>query len=231
MPPRKPFKFSPPNAAEIEAEAERQARDAAAIAAAALDPTLRLPRSARPSKTQMKKESHELQELGEALLELPKAKLDALDLPEGLRDALAELARTRSFEGRRRQWQYVGKLMRGIDPAPLREAVAAQRIPSARETLALHEAEAWRDRLIAGDDALTDWMAAHPGTDAQALRSLIRSARKDAQAAAAAQAHDGAPERKGRAYREIFQLVRQALAEAARAETPDDDEAGTLHDD
>ncbi|MDP4302621.1 ribosome biogenesis factor YjgA [Leptothrix discophora] len=231
MPPRKPFKFSPPNLAEIEAEAERQARDAAQIAAVALNPELRLPRSARPSKTQMKKESHDLQELGEALLELPKAKLDALDLPEGLRDALDDLARTRSFEGKRRQWQYVGKLMRGIDPAPLREAVAAMRIPSARETLALHEAEAWRDRLIGSDDAMTAWMAEHPATDAQALRSLIRSARKDAQAAAAAQAHDGAPERKGRAYREIFQLVREALAGAEGAARDDDDGLRSTHDD
>ncbi|MGY0193769.1 ribosome biogenesis factor YjgA [Leptothrix sp. BB-4] len=231
MPPRKPFKFSPPNAAEIEAEAERQARDAAQIAAVALNPELRLPRSARPSKTQMKKESHDLQELGEALLELPRPKLDALDLPEGLRDALEELRRIRNFEGRRRQWQYVGKLMRGIDPEPLREAVAAQRVPSARETLALHEAEAWRDRLIGSDDAMTAWMADHPDTDAQALRSLIRSARKDVQAAAAAQPHDGAPERKGRSYREIFQLVREALAGAERAARDDEDGRNAVHDD
>jgi ribosome-associated protein len=165
------------------------------------------------SKTQLKKSMQDLQDLGKALIELPQQRLDALDLPESLREALHELRRVRSHEGRRRQLQYVGKLMRKVDPEPLREAVAAQRMPSARETLALHQAELWRDRLIADDKVLTDWMAQFPDTDAQQLRSLIRSARKEAMAAAsdpAAHGLTGEP-RKGRAYRDLFRIVRSAL--------------------
>lgn len=177
----------------------------------------------RPSKTRLKKESHELQALGEALLELPPAKLAAVPMPERLLDALNELRRIRSHEGRRRQLQYVGKLMREADPAPLREAVAAQRLPNAHDTLRLHEAEAWRDRLLADDASLTDWLHHHPDTDAQALRALIRSARRDQAQADAAQPHDGALARKGRAYRELFQQVRTQL-DAAAADAREDNE-------
>ncbi|MEO8297875.1 MAG: ribosome biogenesis factor YjgA [Burkholderiales bacterium] len=177
----------------------------------------------RPSKTRLKQASHELQALGEALLELPAGKLAAVEMPERLRDALEELRRIRAHEGRRRQLQFVGKLMRDIDPAPLREAVAAQRLPSARESLALHAAESWRERLLAGDDALTAWLDAHPQVDAQALRALIRNARRDTTQAAATQASEGFLARKGRAYRDLFQHVKDTLGEA---EAPQDEEPG-----
>jgi ribosome-associated protein len=157
---------------------------------------------ARPSKTRLKQEAHDLQALGHALSELPADRLDALDLAEPLRDALLEWRRTRSHEGRRRQMQYIGKLMRGVDVTPLREAVAAAQLGSARDALALHEAERWRDELIASDDATTRWLDAHPGADAQRLRSLVRSARLEAEAPAPADA------RRGRAYRELFRFVR-----------------------
>jgi ribosome-associated protein len=187
----------------------------------------------RPSKTRMKQQSHDLQKLGRDLLALPASRLAAIDMPELLRDALEQMQRTRSHEGKRRQLQYIGKVMRGIDPEPLREAVAAFRVPGARETLALHEAERWRVRLVDEDGALTEWLAAHPETDAQALRTLIRNARKDAQAAAAAPNPAGTPERKGRAWREIFQLVRAGLSEAGRAgdDSDDDHDDGEDHDD
>jgi ribosome-associated protein len=154
----------------------------------------------RPSKTRLKHEAHDLQALGEALAELPADRLDSLDLGEPLRDALIEWRRTRSHEGRRRQMQYIGKLMRGVEVAPLRDAVAAAQLGSARDALALHEAERWRDELIASDDAATRWIAAHPGADAQRLRSLVRNARLEAPAPADA--------RRGRAYRELFRFVR-----------------------
>ena len=112
--------------------------------------------------------------------------------------------------------------MRGIDPEPLREAVASFKLPGARETLALHTAERWRDRLIAEDDAFTQWMGEHPGTDAQALRTLIRNARKDQATAAAAQGAEAPTERKGRAYRELFQQIKSTLAAAAAAAAPHD---------
>lgn len=155
----------------------------------------------RPSKTQLKKESHELQELGQALVDLPDKRLDDLAIDDTLLEAIREYKRTRSHEGRRRQMQYIGKLMRRADPAPLREAVAAMQLGRAKDALALHEAERWRGELIASDDALTRFTAAHPEADLQQLRSLIRAARKDAAAT---------PEqRSGRAYRELFKFIRE----------------------
>ena len=162
---------------------------------------------ARPSKSQLKRESHSLQDLGEELVVLNDERLAALELPEPLRDAIAEFRRTRSHEGRRRQMQYIGKLMRRADEDALREAVAASKIGSARETLALHEAERWRAEFIASDEALARWVASHPETDVQHLRSLVRAARRDAAALA--------PEaRQPKSFRELFLFIRPALAQS-----------------
>jgi ribosome-associated protein len=159
---------------------------------------------ARPSKTQLKQKSQELQDLGEAVAALPDDRLAALDLPDALREAILTYRRTRSHEGRRRQMQYVGKLMRGADEDALREAVALATIGSARAALALHEAERWRAELIADDDAMTRWLQAHPDTDTQQLRSLVRAARRDAAGLA--------PEaRQPRSVRELFQFIRPIL--------------------
>jgi ribosome-associated protein len=159
-----------------------------------------------PSKTMLKKEMHELQALGEAFAALPENRITGLPISETLIGAVMEYRRTRSHEGRRRQMQYIGKLMRRDDVEPIREAVLAMQLGQAKDSLALHEAERWRAELIASDDALTRWTQKHPGSDLQQLRSLIRAARKDAAAA---------PEqRSGRAYRELFQFIKsQELAD------------------
>jgi ribosome-associated protein len=170
----------------------------------------------RPSKSALKRQSHELQSLGEALVGLPASRTESLDLSESLRDALKEYHRTRSFEGKRRQMQYIGKLMRHVDPEPIREAVDAFKLGSAKDTLALHEAERWREELLASDDAVTRWMNAFPATDAQQLRSLARSARKDAKSEAPEARH-------ARSYRELFQLIKAALADARTTDTPIED--------
>jgi ribosome-associated protein len=154
----------------------------------------------RPSKSSLKREAHEHQALGEALTTMPDSALAATPMPEALRDALAQWRRTRSHEGKRRQMQYIGKLMRDADIEPIREAVAAARLGRAHDTLALHQVELWRTELVASDDALTRWMAEHPQTDLQPLRALIRNARKDAELP---------PEqRHGRAWRELFQFIK-----------------------
>jgi ribosome-associated protein len=132
-----------------------------------------------PSRNQLKKQMQDLQELGEALAALPADRLDALKIEDRLRDAIAELHRTRSFEGKRRQVQYIGKLMKFEDAEPLKEAVASYRVGSARDTLAMHQAEYWRDQLLADDEALANWLKEYPKTDVQQLRSLVRSARKE----------------------------------------------------
>jgi len=168
-------------------------------------PEQALPPGESPSKTRLKQQSHELQQLGAALADLPEARLQRLQLPERLLDAVKMLPDIRAHEGRRRQLQYIGKLMREVDPAPLREAVAEARLGSARDTLLLHEAERWRDALLADDEALTRWLQQHADCDAQRLRSLIRAARRE----------NATPveKRNPRSARDLFQFIRPLLAE------------------
>lgn len=183
------------------------------------------------SRTDLKRESTELQKLGEALPTLRADLLNRLELPDKLLDALAELQRITNFEGRRRQGQFVGKLMRQLPPETLdaaRAALAEQHLPSAQETALLHTAEQWREQLIADDAALARWMNDFPDTDSQQLRALVRQARKDAVPADPAAVSQGKAPRQGRAYRELFQLLRAQLASAVDSTDPATDET---HDD
>lgn len=169
------------------------------------------------SRTELKRESEELQKLGADLLTLRADLLNALDLPEKLLEALADAKRITNFEGKRRQLQFIGKLMRKLESDTLeaaRAALQAQHQGSASQTLALHRAEQWRDRLITQDDAIADWLRAFPGTDSQQLRALVRQARKDAPPQDQKAVSQGLAPRQGRAYREVFQLVREQLAAA-----------------
>jgi ribosome-associated protein len=162
----------------------------------------------RPSKTQRKRESTDLQALGAALVELPDGAFAALELPDALREAMLEYRRTRSHEGRRRQMQFIGKLMRGVDDAPLREALAQAKLGGARDALQLHQAEAWRAALIAEDEALTRWAREQPASDLQQLRQLVRQARAEAREAAA----PGQATRQARAHRDLFRFIRSSLS-------------------
>jgi len=162
-----------------------------------------------PSRSARKRESEELQSLGEQVAELPAETIATLPLPEPLVDALASAKRIGSFGGRRRHLQYIGKLMRRLDPGALdavRDAVSAARAPSARQTALLHRAEREREELLESDAALERWLADDRAGDAQRLRSLIRQARKDAR-----EARPGEAPRRGKAYREIFAIVRARL--------------------
>lgn len=155
----------------------------------------------RPSKTRRKAESHDLQALGVALLEMSDTHLAELGLDEPLLDALRAHRRIRSHEARRRQMQLIGKLMRSADVEPVRRAVAEMQLGRAHDALALHRAEHWRAELIAADDAMTRFADEHEDVDLQQLRTLVRGARKD---------QSLAPEqRSGRAYRELFQFIRE----------------------
>ena len=165
-----------------------------------------------PSKTQLKAEADEKQALGEALLTLRADLMARLDLPDKLLQAIADAKKITHFEGKRRQMQFIGKLMRPLDPDPIRDAINEQQGGSAQLTLQLHLAEQWRDKLIASDDTLGVWLTTHPGTDSQQLRALIRQARKDV-----IPEKPGDAPRHGKSYREIFQLVKQTLTDAANA--------------
>jgi len=155
-----------------------------------------------PSKSQRKRDMHALQALGVELVELSEDRLSQLMLPEGLALAVREARRIKAHEGRRRQMQYIGKLMRELDEtdiAGFRAQLEAWNGRSKAETARQHAMERWRDRLISDEAALTEFMQLHAGVDAQALRTLIRNAKKEA-----------AESRPPRAYREIFRVVREA---------------------
>ena len=149
------------------------------------------------SKTKKKRAVEELQSLGVSLVTLAPAQLDAIELPEVLRAAVREAQRISSHEARRRQLQYIGKLMRAIDPEPLRAALGALAGSSAAARARHRRLEHWRERLISDDLALTEFASEHAGADLQALRALIRNARKEI-----------AENRPPRAQRELFRVVR-----------------------
>ncbi|HVY83070.1 MAG TPA: ribosome biogenesis factor YjgA [Steroidobacteraceae bacterium] len=158
-----------------------------------------------PSKSERKRNAHDAQKLGEALIELTSLDLDALGLPEPLVDAIREARRIKSRGGLVRQRQYVGKLMRSVDLEPIRAALAARSEHAARETQRFTRVEHWRDRLIAeGAPALDELMQWRPGMDrAEWLRRV-----------AAAQAERARLGSGGAASRELFRALRALLDRA-----------------
>ena len=161
----------------------------------------------------LKAEADEKQALGEALLTLRADLMARLDLPVKLLDAIKEAKKITNFEGRRRQMQFIGKLMRPLDADPIREAINEQLNGSAQLTLQLHLAEQWRDKLVADDEALQAWLSDYPATDAQQLRALIRQTRKDYKPE-----KPGEAPRHGKSYREVFQLVKAQMQATGEAE-------------
>ncbi len=134
---------------------------------------------AAPSKTALKRDAEDLRKLGVAISELPASRRKKVDMPDDLREAIEAYVRMTAHGAKKRQMQYVGKLLRGVDAEPLRQAIedfAAGRAADARR---LHDIERWRERMISDDDAVTEWMGLYPETDVQRLRSLIRAARRD----------------------------------------------------
>ena len=187
------------------------------------------------TRTDLKKESDALQDLGEALLGLRPKLLERLQLPEKLVDALAEQKRLTNFEAKRRQMQFIGKLMRKLDESQVEAAKAAleeQRTGVSREQTHILVAEQWRDRLIVSDDHLGVWLDQFPATDVQQLRTLMRQVRKDDATAIAkakeaeAKGHILPPAKKGKAYRELFQLLLAHINGTADTEEPAVDDDG-----
>jgi ribosome-associated protein len=161
------------------------------------------PDDERPSRSARRREALDVLALARQLSELPSARLDKLELPDAVRDELAEVQRTPSHIAHKRQLAHLAKLMRAHDEedfAPARAALANDRGKSARETAALHRTEALRESLLGdnGDAALTSFIAENPGVDHQHLRALIRQARRERDT--------NTPPR---AQRELFRLLRE----------------------
>jgi len=171
----------------------------------------------RPSKSQLKREMTALQKLGEELVSQPKDRVMRVPMPEDVRDVILECQKIKDHEGRRRQLQYVGKKMRTLEEE---EVAAIQRVidswkgASKAETSAMHALERMREKLLADDKALTQLLQEHPEADAQQLRALIRNARKE-------QAENKPP----KAYREIFQILKQLQSQTSSSSQDDNDEA------
>lgn len=153
-----------------------------------------------PSKSQRKRDMNALQDIGAELLELNDQQLAGIDLPENLRTAVTEARKLRANGARRRQLQYIGKLMRQVDPAPIREKLDGFRSTSAAETARLHRVERWRERLLEDPAAVAEFIAAHPGTDSQQLRTLIRNT-----------AEERARGKPPKNFRALFQMIRSVI--------------------
>jgi ribosome-associated protein len=153
-----------------------------------------------PSKSARKREATDVQKLGEALLDFTDEELDRI-VPDGrLRGALTELRRLTTKEARRRQSQFIGKLMRTADLEPLRAAVEARRAKDLRESSLFKDAQRWRERVIADDAHLNAWLAKYPASDTPDFRALVRDARRELQNS------------EKRAARELFRTIAATLS-------------------
>ena len=177
------------------------------------------PEYERPSKSELKRQSNELQKLGEQLIDAPRDRVKRVEMPEDVKEAILTCQTITNHEGRRRQLQFVGKKMRTLDEeevAVIQRAIESWKGASKAETAALHALERRRDKLLADDNALTVLLQEHPELDVQQLRTLIRNARKE-------QAENKPP----KAYREIFQILKDvAKKKAAPAADGDDEHEG-----
>lgn len=165
----------------------------------------------RPSKSSIKREMLARQEIGEALAELPPARLKKIDLPEALAQALSDYRRFPGHEAKRRQMQFIGRLMRDIDPAPIQAVLDEIRGVSAEANARQHALERLRVRLLEDEAVLGEIAGEHPGADLQRLRQLRRNTLKEQE--------QGKPPR---AFRELFRVLR-ALGEEISEEGPDHD--------
>ncbi|RZT08454.1 ribosome-associated protein [Duganella sp. CF402] len=169
----------------------------------------------RPSKSEMKRQSDALQKMGQVLVEAPRDRVKRVPMPEDVLDAILECQNITNHEGRRRQMQFIGKKMRTLDEEEvsiIQKAIDSWKGASKAETAAMHALERRREKLLADDNALTALLSEAPHLDVQHLRTLIRNARKE-------QAENKPP----KAYREIFQILKQLEADKRKAAKGGDD--------
>jgi ribosome-associated protein len=181
----------------------------------------------RPSKTELKRQSDALQALGAELVEAPRDRIKRVPMPEDVREAILTCQSITNHEGRRRAMQFVGKKMRTLDEeevAVIQRTIEGWKGASKADTAAMHALERRRDKLLTDDNALTTLLSENPELDVQQLRTLIRNARKE-------QAENKPP----KAYREIFQILKQVdakrKAKPADGEDVDAEDQDSEHDD
>ena len=174
-------------------------------------------RPRRPSRTKRKEAVEALQALGVRLVELPTDRLAKVTMPDSLRDAVREAQRISDFEGRRRQLQYIGRLMRDVDPEPLQAAIDAFDGVSAVENARLHRLERLRAEIMDDERVLERVLADHPGADIQYLRQLRRNALKERELS-----------KPPKAFRTLFQLLKEL--EGSHDEAPPEVDAGNTND-
>ena len=153
------------------------------------------------SKSQVKREMHELQKLGEELVALSAAARARVPLDDELKDALQladKLGNKR--EALRRHIQFIGRLMRSRDLEPIEQSLALIRNTNQAATRQFHKVEHWRDKLLADNDAVTEFIAQYPDVDVQQLRQLMRNAKKEQE-----------KQQPPKAYRELFQLIKPLI--------------------
>jgi len=159
----------------------------------------RAPAGEGPSKSQRKRDMLALQQIGESLLPLADERLERLPISPELIDAVRIAREIRAHEGRRRQLQYIGRLMRDVDADALRAALADETREHRVATAVMHAAERWRERIVADDQVLRNWLDQYPDTR-ESVEPLVPRARRELAA--------GGP---GRAYRELFRKLRNRL--------------------
>jgi len=165
-----------------------------------------------PSKTKRKQEMHALQDIGEQLVGLNKDRLAQINLPETLLDAVIEAKRLTGHEARRRQMQYLGKLMRSVDEEPIRAKLDEWNNVTRVQAAKFHLLERWRERLLTEEQALSDLVAEYARADIQQIRTLIRNAQKEAA--------NGKPPKSSRA---LFKLLREMILEEQGSESEQDE--------
>ena len=157
------------------------------------------------SKTRRKRQAHDLQDLGKALTRLRGDQLARIEMPDDLREAVADCRAMTKHEAIRRQLQYIGRVMRDIDAGPIAAQLEAMHAPTGRQTALFHRAERWREDLLADPSAVARFTMEFPEADPRQLRDLAEAALEERRA-----------ERAPRRYRELFQTINAILQDHAR---------------
>ena len=157
------------------------------------------------SKTRRKKQMSELQDVGAELVALSAEQLARFELPETLRDAVENARGMTRHEARRRQIQYIGRLMRDVDAGPIAEQLAALKAPSKRQTALFHVAERWRQEMLDDPESVARFVREFPAADPDRIRALVEDARAEKRAS-----------RPPKQFRELFHVLTAIVQDHAR---------------